>query len=59
MVMRVVTFKIEEDLLETLDLYAKSKNMARSEVIRQAIIRYLINTKKIQYIEARRIRVWK
>ena len=39
--MRVVTFKIEEELLEKLDTYAKLKNITRSEAIRLAIKRLL------------------
>lgn len=35
--MRVVTFKIDEDLLERLDLYARLKGITRSEAIRRAI----------------------
>jgi len=35
--MRVVTFKIEEDLLEQLDRYAIRNNMYRSEAIREVI----------------------
>jgi len=35
--MRVVTFKIEEDLLELLDRYAIKYNLNRSEAIRRAI----------------------
>ncbi len=35
--MRVVTFKIEEDLLELLDRYAIKYNLNRSEAIRKAI----------------------
>jgi len=35
--MRVVTFKIEENLLELLDRYAIINNMYRSEAIREAI----------------------
>jgi metal-responsive CopG/Arc/MetJ family transcriptional regulator len=35
--MRVVTFKIEEDLLELLDRYAIKHNLNRSEAIRRAI----------------------
>jgi len=35
--MRVVTFKIEEDLLELLDRYAIRNNLYRSEAIREAI----------------------
>ena len=39
--MRVVTFKLEEDLLEKLDSVARLKGVTRSEVIRKAIELYL------------------
>jgi metal-responsive CopG/Arc/MetJ family transcriptional regulator len=39
--MRVVTFKMEEDLLEQLDLYCINNAKERSEVIREAIRFYL------------------
>ncbi|MCE4606646.1 MAG: ribbon-helix-helix protein, CopG family [Desulfurococcales archaeon] len=39
--MKVVTFKIEEELLRRLDQFAASKNMVRSEVIRRALKTYL------------------
>jgi metal-responsive CopG/Arc/MetJ family transcriptional regulator len=35
--MRVVTFKVEEDLLELLDRYAIKYGLNRSEAIRKAI----------------------
>ncbi len=35
--MRVVTFKLEEDLLELLDRYAIKYGLNRSEAIRKAI----------------------
>ncbi|WFO76278.1 ribbon-helix-helix protein, CopG family [Desulfurococcaceae archaeon MEX13E-LK6-19] len=35
--MRVVTFKIEEELLEKIDLLAKINNLSRSELIRRAV----------------------
>jgi len=38
---RIVTFKIEETLLEALDMYAKRKGLTRSEAIRSAITRML------------------
>ncbi len=34
---RIVTFKLDEELLRVLDTYAKMKGMSRSEVIRAAI----------------------
>ncbi len=39
--LRIVTFKLDEDLLEALDSYAKAKKMSRSEAIREAIKRML------------------
>ncbi len=39
--MRVVTFKMDEDLLEKLDTYARLKGMTRSEAIRLAIKKLL------------------
>jgi metal-responsive CopG/Arc/MetJ family transcriptional regulator len=36
-----VTFKVDEDLLEKLDTYARLKGMTRSEAIRKAIIKLL------------------
>ncbi len=39
--MRVVTFKLPDDLLEELDRYALSAGVSRSEVIRDAIMVYL------------------
>ena len=35
--MRIVTFKIEEDLFELLDVYAINNGLSRSEAIRKAI----------------------
>jgi metal-responsive CopG/Arc/MetJ family transcriptional regulator len=35
---RVVTFKVEEDLLELLDRYAIKHGLNRSEAIRKAIV---------------------
>ena len=55
--MRVVTFKIEEDLLERLDSFARLKGLTRSEVIRQAIEKYLkYNDQKVKP-EPKRIRL--
>ena len=39
--MRVVTFKIDERLLERLDMYAVNNKLSRSDVIREAIEFYL------------------
>ncbi|MDT7901233.1 MULTISPECIES: ribbon-helix-helix protein, CopG family [Acidianus] len=39
--MRVITFKAEEELLQKLDLYAANRRLTRSEIIRDAIRKYL------------------
>lgn len=39
--MRVVSFSVDEGLLERLDAYARLRGVARSEVIRRAIELYL------------------
>ncbi|ARM76498.1 ribbon-helix-helix protein, CopG family [Acidianus manzaensis] len=39
--MKVITFKAEDDLLQKLDLYAVNKRLSRSEIIRDAIKKYL------------------
>ena len=41
--MRVITFKIEEDLLQKLDKYAMNHKLNRSEVVRLAIREFLSN----------------
>ncbi|BDB96997.1 ribbon-helix-helix protein, CopG family [Saccharolobus caldissimus] len=42
MTLRVITFKVEEDLLTKLDLYCVNNRKLRSEVIREAIELYLM-----------------
>ncbi|GGT95171.1 hypothetical protein GCM10007116_10800 [Sulfodiicoccus acidiphilus] len=39
--MKVIAFKVEEELLNALDIYALNKRMTRSEVIRNALKKYL------------------
>jgi len=38
---RVVTFKVDEDLFERLDGFARLKGVSRSEIIRKAVELYL------------------
>ena len=54
--MRVVTFKLEEDLLRKIDEFAASKNMVRSEVIRRALRNYL--EREARRIITRRLRIY-
>ncbi len=39
--MRVVSFKLDEELLQQLDLYCLNNKLTRSEAIREAIELYL------------------
>jgi len=56
--MRVVTFKIEEDLLELIDEYAELRGETRSEVIRKALIELIRGEReKIRRAKAKKIRV--
>ena len=45
---RVVTFKVDEELLTELDLYAINNRLHRSEVVRDAIKFYLSHYKNIK-----------
>ena len=51
--MRVVTFKIDEDLLELLDRYAVEHGVSRSVAIRRAISILLQNEFKKQQQEVK------
>jgi len=42
-IMRAITFKLEEELLEKLDLFCANHKIDRSVVIRKAIESYLKN----------------
>ena len=54
--MKVVTFKLEEELLRRIDQYATAKNMVRSEVIRRALKSYL--EREARKIITRRLRIY-
>ncbi len=55
--MRVVSFKVEEELLEMLEEYARKKNTTKSELIRRAIRQYIMNTTNKPFI-TRRIKIY-
>ncbi len=44
--LRIVTFKIEEDLLEEIDRIAREMGGSRSDVIRRALILYVSRVSK-------------
>lgn len=39
--MKVITLKVDENLLQALDDAARREGISRSEVIRRALVRYL------------------
>ncbi len=55
--MRVVSFKVDEDLLRMMEEYAREAGIPKSELIRRAIRKYITETKRRPYI-SRRIRVY-
>lgn len=55
--MRVVSFKLDEDLLEILESLAKKKHLTKSEIIRRALRNYINESQDRPYI-TRRIRVY-
>lgn len=46
--MRVITFKVDESLLEELDRFAKIFGVSRSEIIRNALSNYLKSARIIR-----------
>jgi len=39
--MRIITFKLDDELLEKIDVYAQKVGVNRSEFIRKAILSYI------------------
>lgn len=40
MALRIVTFKVDETFLDLIDSYALRKGISRSQVIRQALVKF-------------------
>jgi len=56
--MRVVTFKIEEELLELIDQYAELSGETRSEVIRKALMELLREEKeKLRKAKSKKVKI--
>lgn len=51
--MRVVSFKIEEDLLAMLEEYARKRNITKSEIIRRALKQYMAKQEDKPFITKR------
>ena len=54
--MRVVTFKVDDELLDELDRYAARKRITRSDAIRKAIIELLMRDGSTRYFPGFTIR---
>ncbi len=55
--MRVVSFKVDEDLLELLEEFARKKKISKSELIRRALRNYIRDSSERPYI-TKRVRVY-
>ncbi len=44
MPLKVITVKLEEEMLEKIDTIAKKRRMSRSDLIREAILKFLNRT---------------
>jgi metal-responsive CopG/Arc/MetJ family transcriptional regulator len=57
--MRVVSFKVEEDLLDLMERVARRKGITKSELIRQAVKKYLLdNEEERRVIATRKIKIY-
>jgi metal-responsive CopG/Arc/MetJ family transcriptional regulator len=53
---KVVSFKIEEELLELLEEYSKKRNTTKSEIIRRALRNYIMRDSRSPF-ETKRIKI--
>ncbi|MCE4625047.1 MAG: ribbon-helix-helix protein, CopG family [Desulfurococcales archaeon] len=56
--MRVVSFKVDEDLLEMLEELARRKRTSKSELIRAALRAYIMDTAEKRPVITKRIRIY-
>ncbi|MFP3268011.1 MAG: ribbon-helix-helix domain-containing protein [Desulfurococcales archaeon] len=57
--LKIITFKIDEELLERIDLLAQETGTNRSDIIRKAIILYINKMEKESSIKKPRIKIIK
>ena len=50
---KVITFKVDEELLQQIDQYAHRENVTRSEFIRRALAEYIVAKERKRYGEPR------
>ena len=54
---RVVSFKVDEELLDLLENYARQRGVPKSEIIRRAIRAYLVTVDDRPFV-TRRIKIY-
>ncbi|MEM0020897.1 MAG: ribbon-helix-helix domain-containing protein [Fervidicoccaceae archaeon] len=59
MTLKIITFKIDEELLERIDLLAQETGTNRSDIIRKAILLYVNKMEKEATIKKPRIKIIK
>jgi len=55
--MKVVSFKLEDELLEILEEYSKKRNVTKSEIIRRALQNYIMADKDKPFV-TKRIKIY-
>ncbi|AFH42253.1 hypothetical protein FFONT_0263 [Fervidicoccus fontis Kam940] len=55
--MKIITFKLDEELLERIDMLAQESGTNRSDIIRKAIIMYLSKAEKESAVKKPRIKI--
>ena len=56
--MRAVSFKIEEELLEMLEEYARKRGLTKSEAIRRAIKELVMKAPDLNVYRSRRWKIY-
>ena len=57
--MRVVSFKVDEDMLDLMERVARREGISKSELIRRALAKYLLEDgKERRVIVTRKIKVY-
>ena len=57
MALRVVSFKVEEELVELLERVARERGLTKSEVIRRALRQYLVKSDLKPFV-TRRMKIY-
>ena len=58
MALRVVSIKMEEELVELLDELARRRGLSRSELIRRAVLEYISERPDARVYRSRRLKIY-